>query len=233
MAKVHLISFTPNPLKVIASQQMNMRGNMIKSTNDVSEIDAEKLVLDVFKTNLSGALEFVDLVWNIEGVTRAFTHQLCRYRVGTSFSQESMRFVDKTGFKYLVGKSIQTSEAKEKYDNMMRQISDCYQELIALGVETQDARGILPTNIFTKIGFKCTYRTLYNIAQTRLCLQAQEQEWRDVISQMKKLLEERVSPILADYLQPICYHTGNCEYGSIFDRSCPLQEKYPMKNKNK
>jgi len=231
MAKVYLIASTPNALKVIASQQLNMRGNMVKSVEEIADSDAERLVLDVFKTNLSGALEFVDLVWNIEDITRGFSHQIVRYRVGTSFSQESMRFVNKTGFKYLVGKSIKTSETKEKYDSMMKQISDCYQDLIEMGVETQDARGVLPTNIFTKMGFKCTYRTLYNIAQTRLCLQAQEQEWRDVIGQMKKLVEERVSPILADYLQPICYHSGVCEYGSIFDRSCPLQDKYPIKNR--
>ena len=231
MAKVYLISSTPNALRVIASQQLNMRGNMVKCVDEVSDLDAEKLTLDVFKTNLSGALEFVDLVWNIENVTRGLTHQLVRYRVGTSFSQESMRFVNKAGFEYLTGKSIKSPEAKIKYDNMMNQINSCYQELIDMGVETQDARGILPTNIFTKIGFKCTYRTLYNIAQTRLCLQAQEQEWRDVIGQMKTLVAEKVSSVLADNLQPICYHTGNCEYGSIFDRVCPLQEKYPVKNR--
>lgn len=165
------------------------------------------------------------------GILTHNTHQLVRYRVGTSFSQESMRFVNKAGFEYLTGKSIKTLETKTKYDDMMKQINGCYQDLIDMGVETQDARGVLPTNIFTKIGFKCTYRTLYNIAQTRLCLQAQEQEWRDVIGQMKTLVAEKVSPVLADNLQPICYHTGSCEYGSIFDRSCPLQEKYPVKNR--
>lgn len=228
MAKVYLIANTPNPEKVIAAQQLNMSGRMVKNINEIEDDDAKKFTQDVFKSYLMGSLEFIDFVWNIEDVTRAFTHQLIRYRIGTSFSQESLRFVKKSGFDYLTGPSIQDAAAIRMYDNTMSLIRLVYNDLLDMGVEMQDARGLLPTNIMTKIGFKCTYRSLYNIAETRLCLQAQEQEWQDVMKQMKKLISD-VSPILADNLQPKCYHSGFCEYGGSMDRPCVLQSKYPKR----
>lgn len=99
------------------------------------------------------------------------------------------------------------------------------QELIDAGVETQDARGVLPANVATRIGIGTNYRALVGLAGGRLRLQAQG-EWRGVIRQMKEEVRRVWGDDFADYLQPVCEHGHRCKFESVFDRPCPLQKKW-------
>jgi thymidylate synthase ThyX len=49
--------------------------------------------LAYMRDTIKSSWEFVDYVFRIEGVTRAFTHQLVRTRTG-SYAQEAMRVID-------------------------------------------------------------------------------------------------------------------------------------------
>jgi thymidylate synthase (FAD) len=221
--KVSLLAFTSQPCKVIASQIKNMRGDMVHSLGDVDREEAKAMVLDTGKTKLKGPWEFIDFVWQVDGVTRAFTHQLVRHRVGTSFSQESMRFTNKESFQYYISPSIKTEEQRSKYRVAMEDIQFSYGDLIESGVAIEDARGILPTNILTKIGFKCNFRTLYEIASVRLCLQSQG-EWRDFMDKVYYQLRANSLSLFADMLQPACVEHEKCQFKSLFDRKCPIGE---------
>ena len=59
-------------------------------------------ILEIKVAVLLIAVKAAKDVFMIEGVTRAFTHQLVRHRVGTSFAQQTQRAVDMSeGFDYL------------------------------------------------------------------------------------------------------------------------------------
>lgn len=226
MVKVTCISATPEPKKVIAAGVLNMRGDMRHSLADITDEEADTIFTEMQKTALNGVFEWITLVFQVEGVTRAFTHQLVRHRVGFSFSQESMRFTQVAPVRTLVGPSISNNpEALKLWNDTLDQIDFAYQELQELGAETQDARGILPTNVLTKIGFSTNYRSLVQLCGDRLCFQAQD-EWRTVVHGLKEEVRRVWGDDFADYLVPVCFHSERCKFESVFDRPCPIQKKW-------
>jgi len=213
-AKVELLSWTSDPASTITKVARTFK-------NELSSIEPGKdLIIDTLeqlqRTELQGPLEMVSFVWLITDVTRAFTHQLVRYRIGTSFIQESLRFSEKTDAKVLA------TTSDEVYANAAIAAVTAYQDLLAAGVPAEDARGILPTNILTSIFFSCSLRTLINIWSQRMCLQAQHGEWEAVLSQMKRALN-LLDSMLAVLLRLPCLVDGICRFNSVWDRPCAIR----------
>lgn len=223
--KVTLVSWTGNPIKAIASQLLNMQGTMF---HDIDLIDAEyaiKLVRDLKRTALAGGLETVDMLFQIENVPRALTHQLVRTRVGATYHQESLRFTTREdGFDYDMGASIKTGDQADWFTSAMEDAAYTYAKLIELGVSMEDARGVLPIGTMTKIGVKYNFKTLVHASHVRLCYQSQG-HWKTVFNKIKQEVHDKVHPVLAEFLQPICDVSGRCEYKGIFDRKCPKEQK--------
>ena len=212
MVKVSCISATPQPKKVIAAGVLNMRGDMRHSLDDISDAEADEIFNEMQKTALNGVFEWITLVFQIDGVSRAFTHQAVRHRVGFSYSQESMRFTKVEDMDVICGPSVKTDEQKALWTDTLNQVEEAYHKLIDAGVETQDARGILPTNVTTRIGIGTNYRA--------------QGEWREVIRQMKEEVRRVWGDDFADYLHPVCFHEKRCKFESIFDRPCPIQGRW-------
>ena len=237
---VVMLSHTTKPLHVIAAAKGLMRG-VTKMPGEILDIDAEEEFRDCLKTEIKGPFEFIDFAFVISGVTRAFTHQLVRHRVGTSFVQESMRFSVKSGkqFAYAVPESVVKERmvfsekdgieipVEEIYHNAMEGIQQDYENLLNSGIPPEDARGILPTNILTSIAFKCNYRALYEMANQRMCMQTQK-EFRDVMLRIRSCVSD-IHGLLGASLTAICEKQKFCPWGSKLDRECPLQEKYPVR----
>ena len=102
--------------------------------------------LDYMLKTIKSSWEFVDYTFEIRDVTRAFTHQFVRNRLG-SYAQQSQRTVDMEGFGYYTPPAIlEEPRAKELYDDAMKEINQAYQRLREY-VPAEDARGVLPTNI--------------------------------------------------------------------------------------
>jgi thymidylate synthase ThyX len=137
-----------------------------------------------------------------------------------------MRFAAKTGnrFDYSTGSSVNTEEQKKAFEMAMNDAQANYEGLLDLGVENQDARGALPINTNTKIGVRFNLMTLVKIAEVRLCYQSQG-HWRKVVERMKEEISEKVSPEIASLLVKICDRTGKCEFKSLFDRHCPIEDQ--------
>lgn len=221
--KVTLVSWTSNPIKAIASQLLNMQGKMYHNIDEIDEDYAIELVRDLKRTALAGGLETVDMLFQIENVPRALTHQLVRTRVGATYHQESLRFTTREdGFDYDMGASIKTGEQAELFTDCMEDIAAVYTRLVQLGVSMEDARGVLPIGTMTKIGVKYNFKTLVHASHVRLCFQSQG-HWKTVFSKIKQEVAEKVHPVLAEFLQPICAVSGRCEYKGIFDRKCPKE----------
>jgi flavin-dependent thymidylate synthase len=137
--------------------------------------------LKYMSTTIPSSWEFVDLIFCIEGVSRAFTHQLVRTRTA-SYAQQAMRVVDMTDFDYHVGPSI-TGTALELYKTEMSQISLTYQNLIMAGAKPEDARGVLPTDILTNICMKINLRNFSDLVKKRMTPRVQD-EYAEVLKQM-------------------------------------------------
>lgn len=226
MVKVTLVSWTQNPLQVIHAMTQNMSGNVITDLSTISEAEALETVRQLGRTHLNGPFEFVNFVFQIEDVPRTLTHQMVRTRIA-SYSQESLRFTVKAGNKfkyYLPTRVCHDPVLKAKYEAAMKNCALAYEDLIAAGASTEDARGVLPLNILTNIGVKWDLKTLIGIAEVRLCYQSQE-HWKAVITQIKHEIAKKVHPAIADLLKPYCdNHDGKCGFQSIYDRKCPHQE---------
>lgn len=212
--KVTLVNYTQDALELLVFTKSGRLKpgttfNDIKCLSEHEKLEHWKYMMDTIQTSF----EFVDYTFQIKNVSRAFTHQLVRTRTA-SFQQQAMRVVDARDFKYLV--STDNPKYQEAADNCF----ELYGEMLDEGVDTQDARGILPTAVHTEIFMKANLRTLANMAELRLCKRA-EGEYQKVF---KKIIEEVVivHPWTAPLLKVYCVKYGICAFPRYTE--CPVQE---------
>ncbi|MCP4100982.1 MAG: FAD-dependent thymidylate synthase [Lentisphaerae bacterium] len=182
--KVTLISHTQDAAKLLSFTKNTRLQMSAGGLDDWDELSREQMrdQIEYISQTIKSSWEFIDFTFMIEGVTRAFTHQFVRNRMG-SYAQQTMRILDVSGFKYLTGPTIQTEEQLSVYNDTMDTIQLAYDKLIELGVAVEDARGVLPTNIHTNIVAKYNLRTLSDMMISRSSPRTQG-EFRDVIELM-------------------------------------------------
>lgn len=271
--KVYLLSMTPDPLGTIAAVNQMYTGTPVRSLSEVTDEQRREHWQRVTKTRLKAPFEFVKFHFMIEGVTRAFTHQMVRQRTAT-FAQESLRFAvvedsfsDRvalppslagTEFSRLnpqdmTNPELHTDEEWKRaiWDRALEKIQVAYNHLIEAGMPAEDARGLLPTNILTRLHYTTDLRALLEHAGNRLCTQAQF-EWRQVWARMIEAIREYSSTNNVEYwtnliaegcpdpvplnmswqlneisklFKPICYQTHQCEFLSPDDRACSIRDR--------
>jgi flavin-dependent thymidylate synthase len=219
--KVTLINYTPNALDTLIftkSTRLSMHAGLM---DEIAAWPLEKKMaeLEYMRNTIASSWEFIDFIFMIEGVSRAFTHQLVRHRVGVAFAQQAQRAVDMTGFEYITGPSIGEGGNKSLYDRTMSNISNSYNQLLEAGVNKQDARGVLPTNISTNICFKANLRTLSDMGLTRLCTKSQG-EFQDVFREIRKEVI-KVYPWTDGFIRVHCAKWGVCKFPTFV--GCPVK----------
>ena len=212
--KVTLLSATPDPLGAIAAMSMIYEGRVCRDLSDVTDDERRHYFDQIKKTHLKAPFEAVDLHFLVEGVTRSFTHQMVRQRTAV-YAQESLRFAVKETIDEEVAlpPSLAGLPADDPRAVLWRQavnaVDDRYHALVDAGIPAEDARGLLPHNITTRLHYKTNLRGLYEHLGNRLCTQAQF-EWRAVATQIIKAIRE--------YAKCICdpvsigYPEQNCDY---------------------
>lgn len=223
-ATVDLVTATEDSEKVMYLTTRAYKG--IYHLFDIEDYPMEKAFEDIANTKLQTPLEMVHMTWLLRNVSRAFTHQIVRYRVGTAFVQESMRFLGmKDCFRVLVTHKAADPENIEQYVHASVKSIATYVDLLEDGVPSEDARGVLPTNILTNLFFDCSLRTLQGIFPQRLCCQAQQGEWQPILLEMRKKIREYMGDRIADLLRAP-YELGKpCGYRASFDRPCIWQKE--------
>ena len=214
--KVSLPAYTMEPVKAIALAQLNMTGDMRFALTDLSHYNAQEIFKDICKTELQGAFEFAHFNFQISGVSRAFQQQLTRTRLA-AYSAESLRFTE-AGMEVLAGPHM-NEEQLAWYKNGIDSIDKVYHDLLDMGVPIEDARGILPLNVLSKIGMSVSYKTLIHMSRVRMCYQSQKGEWGPVFQAMYTLLHD-IDPLLCQPLGAFCDHGQACPFGSKLDRKC-------------
>jgi flavin-dependent thymidylate synthase len=185
---VHLLSMTADPLGAIAAACKMYKGEVVRSLADVTNRERHEYLEQVQKTKLKAPFEFVKFHFMIEGVTRSFTHQMVRQRTAV-YAQESLRFAvkDHIDEEVALPPSLAALPADHPRRVLWRQAvnktEDVYHALVADGVPAEDARGLLPHNITTRLHYATDLRALLDHAGNRLCTQAQF-EWRLVFTRI-------------------------------------------------
>lgn len=202
---VHLLWMTADPLAVIAAPSKMYKGEVARSLRDVTHAERREYVEQLKSTKLKAPYEFVKFHFLIEGVTRAFTHQMVRQRTAV-YAQESLRFAVKEDMPVGLPPSLAGTEGgrvswdeedldnpaerqREHWDNAVRVIGREYRKLVDMGMPAEDARGLLPHNTLTRLHYCTDLRALLDHAGNRLCTQAQF-EWRLVFAKIAEAIRE-------------------------------------------
>jgi len=199
--KVTLISHTQDAetlLMFTKSTRLNMTPNLMQELRSMSE--EEKLEqLDYMANTIPSSWEFVDYVFLVEGVSRAYTHQQVRTRAA-SYAQQTMRVLDMGDFDYVYPEKILANpEAKSETDAALGGIKSAYRKMVNdLEVAPEDARGVLPTNIATNIVCKFNLRTFVDLAKARTGGRTQREYQRVLNAMVDEVL--RVHPWAEKFL---------------------------------
>ena len=147
--KVTLISTTPEAMELLIftkSTRLTMSPGLMDEIRAWPE-EKKLAELDYMANTIPSSWEFVDYVFMIEGVSRAFTHQFVRSR-NASYAQQTMRVLNMGEYDYVYTDRVNNDiQARGIVDIVNENIRLGYNKLIELGLPAEDARGILPTNI--------------------------------------------------------------------------------------
>lgn len=211
--KVTLLAHTPDPEKIVAAA-----ARLCYSNKEVSEImdnftdeKIEKFINKLISLGHESPLEHVSFTFGVEGISRACSHQLVRHRIA-SYSQKSQRYVKEYDFEYVIPPKIENSIYKPEYEYMMYTINEFYKDLLAMGLEPEDARMVLPNACCTSIIVTMNVRTLLNFFKHRDCNRAQW-EIRELSREMMKICKE-IAPRLFSKAGASCRH-GKCSEGEM------------------
>jgi flavin-dependent thymidylate synthase len=242
---VRLLSATPDPLGAMAAMGAMYEGRVVRDLRDITDDDRRRYWEQVCSTHLRAPLEAIDFMFQIEGVTRAFTHQLVRQRTAV-YAQESLRFAVKERIAARPGPLVASdARAMKVWNRAVGAAWNGYRELIANGVPAEEARGLLPHDTLTRVVYKTNLRNLADHAGNRLCTQAQF-EWRLVFAGIVKAVREYRGPrypwepsdvsgvgvgwqweliASSDLFRPVCYSVGHCPFAAEWDRGCTIRER--------
>ena len=166
--KVTLLASTPNATKLVATAAWICTHQDFPTEADLHPDKCGPLVKRVIGYGHESILEHASFTFGIEGISRACSHQLVRYRIA-SFSQQSQRYVTAENAKFVLPPSI--AERGIKVDSEI--IIEAYKALIELGIPPEDARFVLPNATETKLVMTMNARELRHFFSQRLCEKAQ------------------------------------------------------------
>lgn len=215
--KVTLIDYTRDAMSLL----LRTKNTRLTEVSDPDTWDDEKrqAELDYMRDTIKSSWEFVDFTFEIEGVTRAFTHQLVRTRTG-SYAQQSMRAADFSAADIVMPGKDNTLASLIIWVGAANRAQMAYTDMVTHGMSLQDARGILPINVSNNIIAKFNLRTLHEMAKVRLCTRTQG-EYQEVFRAMRQAVID-LYPWTSDFLDVHCVATGTCAFPRYGKTSCPV-----------
>lgn len=222
--QVKLLECTPNAEHLVSQAakqcyEAGFIGNSYALIEKESDLSRLRKVRDMGHLSV---FEHASFTFAIEGISRACSHQLVRFRVA-SYSQQSQRYCELgDDIKYVIPHTIALNkELSAQYCALMNQISDFYNHLIANGIPPEDARFVAPNACETNIIVTMNARELIHAFSLRCCVHAQW-EIREMFNRMLLICKE-AAPTLFEKAGAPCSVYGTCPEGK---RSCgKLQEE--------
>lgn len=254
--KAYLLNATPDPLGSLAALNAIYTGEVVRGLRMVTDVERREALVEVRKNKLQGPMESINFHFLLEGVTRGFTHQHVRGR-RAFYAQESLRFAVVEGEEWQERVAVPpnfeswTVEQKAAWMEAVDAAESSYKYLVGSGIPAEDARGLMPHAMTTRIHWVCSLRELLYVAGVRLCTQAQF-EWRTAMASVVQALREygRTSDVktgysdspdstadgwqfeeIANLLRPICYQEGACGFKAKADRTCSIRERVDFRER--
>lgn len=211
--KVRLLDYQENALDIlIYTKNTRLRQEVTMAQIASWPIEKKLEHLDYMKKTIQSSFEFVTYIFNIEGVSRNFTHQLVRTR-NAVYAQESQRTVDVRDADVIGTNDRRLLDVVEYSKNE-------YAIAIDRGIPVQEARTALPTGIETSITMGTNLRELTHMAEVRLCTRTQG-EYQEVFKKMKEAIVA-VHPFFDSFIEVHCVKTGICCFPNY--KECPIQQ---------
>ena len=200
---------------------------------------------NLIKQGHESVLEHVNWSFILTGVSRAFTHQLVRHRVGFSFSQLSQQYHDENDASFVMPNIISRFQnLAESWRRSVRQSKRAYQELLShlqseafhklAPLEKKEfhravrtaARSVLPNATETKIFITANARAIRHFLAIRGGIPGDE-EMRIVSALILNALNEEAPTLFSDFT------IEEMPDGTPMVRQVPIEqgakEKLPMK----
>ncbi len=157
-------------------------------------------------------------------VSRVFTHELVRHRVGVAISQESLRYVRPTQLRFWLPPELQ--DKKKDVKSIVEHVEKDYRGLedsfawdkMNFDVKkriTSALRRIVPDGMATSMVWTANHRTIRHVIAMRTT-EAAEVEIRFVFDKVARIMKERF---------PLIYH--DFEYTELEDKTRSWRPKYP------
>ena len=212
--KVTLITYTPNPEKIIASaaKLCYSSSDIENLMNGLTDEKVESFIKKLKEIGHESPLEHCTFTFGIEGVSRALTHQLVRHRIA-SYSQKSQRYIREGAFEYVIPPTISSNPfLLIKYKELMNRIQEFYDCAVENGIPNEDARFALPNACETSLIMTMNIRSLLHLFTERCCNRAQW-EIREMANQMLDICK-KIAPNLFENAGPSCMR-GKCKEGKM------------------
>ncbi len=237
--KVTMISHSPEPMRSLYMAYRTcysaLTPQQVITRIDDDRITEEQMrgfIEERLKTGHASPLEQVYFEFGISGVSRAFSHQFVRHRVGISFEQQSQRYVTYKGgrFPYTIPDTVAKAGLSEEMADLFGRVGELYEQMVAAGIPAEDARFLLPNATNTNFKITVNFQSLLHICDLRLCTRAQW-EFRKVAALMRSEVM-KVVPELGRYLQPKCgeHRLGYCDESEKDWEACPIGRVRPHKD---
>ena len=250
--KVELLAYTPEPDKLVAAaaKLCYAKSDIDTLMENLTPEKVESFLTLLGDLGHESPVEHASFTFGIEGVSRALLAQITRHRIA-SFSVQSQRYVEKSGFEYITPPEIaDIPEAHELFVKEMEHDAEVYSKLRELLIEkhtktfieegmdektalaaagkkaNEDARFVLPNACDTRIIMTMNTRSLFNFFRLRCCNRAQW-EIRELATEMLRLVRG-VAPVLFAHAGPSCVN-GACSEGRM---TCGKAKEVREKFKN-
>jgi thymidylate synthase (FAD) len=161
-------------------------------------------------------LEHAAWTFLLRGVTRAFTHQLVRHRVGFAFSQLSQQYADQSGARFRMPRALRQSErlqslwlktideSQSVYREILSELEDQLEQADPAVAKEESrsvrsaARSVLPEATEAVIVFTANARALRHFLRTRGGIVGDE-EMRLVAAAVLRLVHKEAPAVFADF----------------------------------
>lgn len=224
--QVKLLDYTPEPEKLVAAaaRLCYSRKSGVELMESFTEEKVAEFIKKLVELGHDSPVEHVSFTFAIDGVSRVFSHQLVRHRVGCSYSQKSQRYVKENGFAVVEPRSLAAnSEADAIFKQSIELLQQNYEKLLSLGMPAEDARYILPNAAATALVVTMNARSLMHFFELRCCTRAQW-EIRYVAQEMLRQVKE-VAPLLFANAGAPCAKKGFCPEGKMSCGIAPTFEE--------
>jgi len=248
--KVELLAYTPEPDKLVAAaaKLCYAKSDIDTLMENLTPEKVESFLTLLGDLGHESPVEHASFTFGIEGVSRALLAQITRHRIA-SFSVQSQRYVEKSGFEYITPPEIaDIPEAHELFVKEMEHDAEVYSKLRELLIEkhtktfieegmdektalaaagkkaNEDARFVLPNACDTRIIMTMNTRSLFNFFRLRCCNRAQW-EIRELATEMLRLVR-RVAPVLFAHAGPSCVNGGCSEGRMTCGKAKEVREKF-------